>query len=160
MLHTPEFWVAVGFVLLVVSIFRPVARAIGSALDARADRIKATLDEAARLREEAQHLLAEYQRKQRDAAKEADEMIAKAREEGERLAAEATTNLETALTRREALAIDKIAQAEADALREVREVAVEAAIGATRQLIAEKLDAGRANSLVDDAIAELPDKLH
>jgi F-type H+-transporting ATPase subunit b len=159
-LHSPEFWVAVGFVILVVAIAKPVGRAFGSMLDARSGRIKETLDEATRLREEAQHLLAEHQRKQRDAVRETEEMLARAKEEAERLAAEAVDNLEVALKRREEMAHDKIARAEAEALQQVRETAVDVAVAATRKLIADKLDQGRRDALVDEAISELPDKLH
>ena len=157
---SPEFWVAIGFVILVAGIYRPVARSIGGMLDARAEQIKATLDEATRLREEAQHLLAEYQRKQRDALTETERMFARAREEASRHAAEAQANLEVALKRREELAREKIAQAEAEALREVRDTAVEVAIAATRKLIADRLDDKRANALIDDTIADLPQKLN
>jgi F-type H+-transporting ATPase subunit b len=160
MLHSPEFWVAVGFVILVVAIAKPIGRAFGSMLDSRSGRIKETLDEATRLREEAQHLLAEHQRKQRDAVRETEEMLARAKEEAERLAAEAVDNLEVALKRREEMAHEKIARAEAEALQQVRETAVDVAVAATRKLIADKLDQGRRDALVDEAISELPDKLH
>ena len=93
MLSTPEFWVAVGFVILVAAIARPVWRGLTGALDARSERIQRTLDEARTLHEEAQHLLAEYQRKQRDAAGEAERMIERARIEAERLRVEATEAL-------------------------------------------------------------------
>ena len=158
--QSPEFWVAVGFVILVAVIAKPAGRAFASMLDRRSDRIRDALDEAARLREEAQHLLAEHQRKQRDAVRETEEMLAKAREEAERLAAEAAANLEIALARREEMAHEKIARAEAEALQQVREIAVDVAVAATRKLIAEKLDAGRRSALVDAAVSELPDKLH
>lgn len=160
LLHSPEFWVAVGFVILVVAIARPIGRAFASMLDSRSANIKETLDEAAKLREEAQHLLAEHQRKQRDAVRETEEMLTKAKEEAERLAAEAAANLETALKRREEMAREKIARAEAEALQQVREIAVDVAVAATRDLIAGKLDEDRKQALVDEAIAELPDKLH
>ncbi len=80
LIHSPEFWVAIGFVILIGAMaWLKVGKMIGSALDARADKIKASLDEAAELREEAQHVLAEYQRKQRDAVKEMEEMLFRAR---------------------------------------------------------------------------------
>ncbi len=156
MFETPEFWVAVGFVILVVGIARPVARAMTSGLDARSARIRAALDEARILREEAQHLLAEYQRKQRDAAREAESMIEQARAEAGRIAAEAAASLDRAVERREALARAKIAQAEADAVREVRNVAIDVAIAATGRVIADHLGEDRAGALVDEAAAELP----
>lgn len=161
LIHSPEFWVAIGFVILIgVMAWLKVGTMIGSALDARADKIKASLDEAAELREEAQHVLAEYQRKQRDAVKEMEEMLVRARDESKHLAEEAAQNLGRAMERREEMARDKIAQAEAEALQEVREIAVDVALAAARKLITDGLDEARAGQLFDAAIAELPDKVH
>jgi F-type H+-transporting ATPase subunit b len=160
MLQTPEFWVLIGFVILIVAIAKPVGRVLAKMLDARSARIKETLDEAAKLREETQHLLAEHQRKQRDAVRETEEMLAKAKEEAERFSAEAAANLEVVLARREDLARQKIARAEAEALQQVREVAVDVAVAAARTLIAERIDDSRREALVEAAIGELPDKLH
>lgn len=161
LIQSPEFWVAIGFVILIgVMAWLKVGNMIGSALDARAAKIKANLDEAAELREEAQHLLAEYQRKQRDAIKEMEEMLARARDEAKHLADEAAQNLEAAMARREEMARDKIAQAEAEAIREVREIAIDVALAAAQKLITDGLNEARANQLLDAAIAELPDKVH
>ncbi len=160
MFETPEFWVAVGFVILVVGIVRPVGRAMTSALDARSDRIRAALDDTRTLREEAQHLLAEYQRKQRDAAREAELTIEQARAEAERVTAEAGANLDRVLDRRETLAREKIAQAEDDAVREVRNVAIDVAIAAAGRVIADRLGQDRAGALIDEAVAELPYQLN
>ena len=160
MLSTPEFWVAVGFAIFVAGIARPVWRALTTALDARGERIGHTLDEARKLHEEAQHLLAEYQRKQRDAAREAAQMIEQARNEAERLRTETMEALERTLERRKALAQEKIAQAEADALREVRNAAVDVAIAATARVIGERLGTDRASVLIDDAVKDLPKHLN
>lgn len=160
MLSSPEFWVAVAFVILVASVYRPMARGITGALDQQSAKIGASLDQATQLREEAQHLLAEYQRKQRNAETESEEIIAQARSQADRLAAEAAANLEAALKRREQAAIEKIAQAEAEALDEVRGTAVDVAIAATRSLMRERLYQDRGQALIDRAIKELPDKLH
>jgi F-type H+-transporting ATPase subunit b len=160
MFETPEFWVAVGFVILVAGIAKMVVRSVNGALDARAARIKATLDEAAKLREDAQHLLAEYQRKQRNAVKEAEDVLAAATARAEQHAKDAAVQLAASLAQREKLALEKIALAEAEALKQVREAAVDVAIAATRKLIAERVDAARANQLIDAAIAELPQRLH
>jgi F-type H+-transporting ATPase subunit b len=159
-LHTPEFWVAIGFIILVLAIAKKSWSAIKGGLDTRADRIRTSLDDATRLRDEAQHLLAEYQRKQRDAAKEIDDLLAAARAEAERSGENAKGALEAQVKRREQLAIDKIAQAETDALQAVRNTAVDVAIAATRKLLNDKLGAAAASNLVDNAIAELPQKLH
>ena len=160
MFESPEFWVAVAFVIFVAAVAKPAGRAMTTALDGRAARIKASLDEARSLREEAQHLLAEYQRKQRDAAREAEQMIEQARAEARHIAAEATGNLDRAIERREAGARDKIAQAEADAVREVRNVAIDVAIAATGRVIAAQLGPDRAQALIEAAVAELPQQLH
>ncbi len=160
LLHSPEFWVAVGFVILMAAIAKPIGKAFAAMLDARSERIRTTLDEATQLREEAQHLLVEHQRKQRNAMQETEEMLSKAKEESERLAAEAAANLEITLRRRAEMAHEKIARAEAEALQQVREIAVDVAVAAARKLIAEKLDNDSRSTLVDAAISELPDKLH
>jgi F-type H+-transporting ATPase subunit b len=159
MLESPEFWVAIGFVLLLVGIARPVGRGIGAALDARAEKIRATLQEAEKLREDAQRLLGEYERKTRDAMRESQEIVAQARVTAERMAADAEAALATAMKRREQMAIEKIAQAEAEALQEVRTAAVDIAIAAARRLIGERLGADRSSALVDQAIREVPAKL-
>lgn len=159
MFESPTFWVAVAFLILVGLIAKPAGKAVLKALDARTDRIRATLDDATELREEAQHLLADYQRKQRDAAKEIDDLIASAQAESRNLAAEATAKMEEALRRREQLARDKIAQAEAEALQQVRDTAIDLAIAATRRLMADRLDEQAAARLVDNAIAEIPTRL-
>ncbi|NKB22267.1 MAG: F0F1 ATP synthase subunit B [Alphaproteobacteria bacterium] len=159
-LQTPEFWVAVGFLLLMALIAKPAWKAITASLDSRADKIKTSLDDAASLREEVQSLLADYQRRQRDATREVDEMLANAQAEAERTATEAAETLADSLKRREQLAIDKIAQAEADAMQAVRNTAIDVAVTATQRILTEQLDDAAAAQLVDSAIAELPNKLH
>jgi F-type H+-transporting ATPase subunit b len=159
-LADPEVWVAVAFVIFIVVAAKPLFRFITKALDARAGRIKGQLDEARALREEAERLLADYQRKQREAAKEAGDIIARAREETERLQREAAANLEAAFKRREKMAVDKIAQAEAQAVADVRNQAVDIAIAAATKLLKENIDAGKGDEIIDSAIAELDRKLH
>jgi len=156
----PENWVAIAFVIFVAATARPIWRALSGALDSRGARIKTELDEAQRLREEAQHMLAEYQRKQRQAVEEAKDIATQAQEDAERLRAAAQADLEAALERRERQALDRISQAEADAVDEVRRMAVDLAVGATRKLLAAKIDESKATALVDDAIRELDEKLH
>jgi F-type H+-transporting ATPase subunit b len=160
MLEEPEFWVAIGFILFVIGAARPGMRAITVALDRRAERIKASIDEAAKLRSEAQALFNEYQRKQRDSMREAEEIIAAARAEADRMRAQAVVDLAAAVKRREQQAIDKIAEAEAEATAQVRAAAAEIAIAAARDLIARNLPPDRARKLIDDAIQELPRKLN
>ena len=163
MLQTPTFWVAVAFVILMaVLVFaaKPLWKGAIAGLDARSAAIAAALEEAKRLHEEAQRLLAEYQRKQRDSAAECEALVAAARTEAERFAAEAAVKLQVALERRRQLAVEKIAQAEAEALLQVRHATVEVAVEATRRLLAGRMDPSASQALVDDAIRELPDKLH
>ena len=155
-----EILLLAALLVLVVIVFKPAKRAILGALDQRADRIREELEEAQRLREEAQAALANFQRRQRDAMGEAEEIIAHARAEADRLREHATEELEATLKRREAMAMDRIAQAEAAATAEVRGVAVDVAISAAREVIAGQLDKTKANALVDDAIKDLPNKLH
>lgn len=156
----PELWLVLALVVVIAVAFRPAKKAILSALDSRAERIRGELEEAQRLREEAQAALANFQRRQRDAMGEAEEIITHARQEAERLKAKTTADLEEVLKRREAQAMDRISQAEATALAEVRGIAADVAIAAARQVIAANLDKERSNVLVDRSIEELPGKLH
>jgi F-type H+-transporting ATPase subunit b len=158
---SPELWVAVAFLLFVgLLVYLKVPQMVTRSLDKRSAAIAAQIEEARRLREEAEALLAQYQRKQREAQTEAAAIVAHAETEAKRLAAEAQTALEAGIARREQLAVEKIAQAEAAAIKEVRTVAVEVATAAARRVIAETLDPAKANQLVDDAIRELPQHLH
>lgn len=160
MFQSADFWVALAFIIFVAIAFKPGRKAILSMLDDRAERIRTELDEAQRLREEAQALLAGYQRRQRDALKEAEAIVAHAREEAERLRTKATTELEDSLRRREAQAMDKIAQAEAAAVQEVRNLTVDIAISASGQILAQRIDDKQSARLVDEAIRNLPTHLH
>jgi F-type H+-transporting ATPase subunit b len=155
-----EFWVAVGFVIFVALVGRTVLRVLGVALDERADRIRTQIDEAARLAEEAQQMLATYERKQREASEEADLIIDQARREADRLSERAAHDLAQSLKRREELALERIAQAEEAALAEVRGRTAEIALEATRRLLVEQLSGQRGSDLIDKAIADLPGKLH
>jgi F-type H+-transporting ATPase subunit b len=160
MLHDPAFWVAVGFILFAVLVGPKLVKVITAALDERSAKIAAELERAVKLREEAQNLLAQFQRKHRDAMKEADEIITHAKDEAERLAKQAQIDLEATVKRREQLAVQNIAQAEAQAMQEVRTLAVDVAIAATAKLLTEKLDGARTDALIDNAIKELPSKLN
>ena len=160
MFESPEFWVGVSFVIFVALVYRPVSAKLAVALDDRAAKIKAELDEAVRLREEAQALLARYQRQQNDAVKEAEEITAQARTTSEAFASQAAKSLEELLKRREIQATDRIARAEQEAVAEVRARAVDLAIGATRRLLVESLDDKARAASVDAAIGDLATKLH
>lgn len=156
----PTFWVAVSFFLFFAIAGRQLWAGITQMLDQRAAQIAKQLDEAQKLRDDAQEVLAQYQRKQREASKEAEGILALARAEAERMKAKAQTDLDTAIRLREKQAMDRIAQAEAKALADVRNQAVDVALSATRQLLAEQTDPARAAALIDQAIAELPKRLH
>ena len=159
-LANPEFWVVIGFLLFLGLVGPRVWKMIVTGLDQRSIRIKAQLDEAQKLRDEAQALLNEYQRRQKEAAKEAEGILAAAKELAEHQTKDALTALEASMTRREKLALEKIAQAEAAAAAEVRREAVEVATAATRKLLAQALTDERATALVDQSIRELDRKLH
>lgn len=161
MLHTPEFWVAVSFFGFVALLLKyKVPALIGKALDQRADDIRKELDDARRLRTEAQDLLEEYRRKHGEAQKEADSIVAAARKEAETIAAETRKGLAEQLERRTKTAEEKIARAEAQAVADVRTAAVDAAIAASEKLIGSRLTAQSGAGLIDKSIAELGGKLN
>jgi F-type H+-transporting ATPase subunit b len=160
MLHNPTFWAAVGFVIFVVVAWKPLSRAATQQLDARAARIRAQIEEAERLRAEARALLAEYKDKHAKALQEAEAILARARDEAKRIAAESATATDAALKRREQQTLDKIAQAEQAALRDVRNQAVDIAIAAARRIVADEMKGECGTALVEAAIKELPGKLH
>jgi F-type H+-transporting ATPase subunit b len=159
-LSNPEAWVAAAFLIFVALTAKPIGRAIAKGLDGRAAKIKAQLDEARALRDEAERLLAEHQRKQIAAVKEVETILARAREEAERVRRESAANLEAAFARREKMAIDKIAQAEAQAVTDVRNQAVDIAMAAATKLLKQSIDSGKGDELIDSAIKELDRKLH
>lgn len=157
----PEFWVAVSFFLFVgVVLYLGVHKKIASALDARSAAIAKELEEAKRLREEAEKVLADYRRKQGDVAKETKGIIDLASKEAEILAAETRRSMKEQFERRMKLAEDKIARAEAEALREVRAAAAEAAVKAAQMVIAAKLTPEAADKLVSQGIDALKGKLN
>ena len=156
----PEVWVLLAVVVFVIGVWKPARRVILGRLDARAVRIRDELETARRLREEAQQALATYQKQQREAAAEAEAILAHARTEAEHIAAQAARNLEETLERRQRLAKERIAQEEAKALAEIRAITVDVAISAARQAIVAELDERRGAALIDAAIGELPQQLH
>jgi F-type H+-transporting ATPase subunit b len=157
---TAEFWVTIALVIFLLLVLRRIIRVVVVALDDRAEKIRNRIDDASRMAEEAQALLASYERKQRDATEEAEAILAGARREAERLSADAREDLERALKRREAQAMERIAQAEKAAVAEVRARAVDVAIEATRRLLAQRLTPKQSDDLINSAISELPKKLH
>lgn len=154
------FWVAVSFVAFVALVFKPLGGAILGALDGKIAQIRGEVEEAQRLREEAQALLASYQRQQRDAGKEAEDLLAQAKSEAETHRKASAIALAAVLARQEQLMTDKIARAEAAAVQQVRDQAVNLAMAATAKLLEEKLTGAAGDALIDDAIGGLPDRLH
>jgi len=159
-LQDPETWVALATVIFVVLAARPIMRALGKMLDERSAKIRSDLAEAEKLRTEAEKLLADYQRRQRQALKEAEGILAQAKDEALRIRKESAANIETALKRRERQALEKIAQAETQAVAEVRNQAVNLAILGAQKALASGLDAAKAGSLIDQSVADLERRLH
>ena len=155
MFADPAFWVGLAFVLVVALVFKPAAKAVSSSLDGRAAKIRGQIEEARKLREDAQALLADYQRKQRYAMAEAEKIIAQARAEAARIRADAEASLERALERRQQQALERISQSEAQALAQVRSTAVDVALAAAEALIRENLDESQKQALTNKAIGEL-----
>lgn len=158
--QTPEFWVAVSFVIFVALVAKKAWTAMTTALDARAAHIARTIEEARQLRAEAQAALAEYQRKQREAMKDAQAIVDTAKAEAERLRKRSEAELEASLRLRERQAMDRIAQAEKQAMAEVRNLAVDVAMDAARQVLQQQIDPAKADELVDQAIAQLPQRMN
>ena len=156
-----SFFALVGLVLFFVLIaYVKVPGMIAKSLDERADNIRNELDEAKRLREEAQHLLAEYQRKRKDAEAEAASIVAAAEREAAALTAEAKAKTEEFVARRTALSEQKIKQAEDDAIGAVRSAAVDLAIAASEKLIADKSTAAVQGKLFKSAVGEVKSRLN
>lgn len=161
MFAAPELWVLVSFVLFVaLLVYYKIPNKVAEALDNRAGKIHAELDEARRLREEAQTILADYQRKQRDAEKEAEDIIAMARREARFYAEESHKVLDEFLQRRVKLAEEKIARAEEQAIQDVRSKSVDVAVAAAEMLIARELKGKSAEDLVDKSIRDVSAKLN
>jgi F-type H+-transporting ATPase subunit b len=159
--HEPENWVAVCFVIFLgVLGYVGVHRKMLDALDHRSARIKAELDEARRLRDEAGKLLADYQKKRREAEREAEAIVADAKAEAGRVAAEARVKMEEFVARRTKLAEAKIGQAEAQALADVRAAAADAAVSAAEKILRDTAKGKIADDLVAQGIADMKAKLN
>ena len=161
LLSDPETWVAIAFVIFLdVLAYLGVHKMIMKSLDDRAERIKAELDEARRLKEEAAELLAEYQRKRQAAEAEAQDIIEGAKAEADRLATEAKGRIEDFVARRTALAETKIAQAEAQATADVRSAAAEAAVAAAEKILSAETKGKLAAELIAKGIDDVRKKLN
>ncbi|MCV3242777.1 F0F1 ATP synthase subunit B [Mesorhizobium sp. ZC-5] len=155
------FWAFVALIIFLGIIFyMKVPGMITKSLDERASKIRNELDEARRLREEAQQLLAEYQRKRKEAEQEAGDIVAAAKREADQLVVEAQKKTEEYVARRTALAEQKIGQAERDAVNEVRASAVDIAVEAARKLLGDKVDAKTGAELFKSSLQEVKAKLN
>jgi len=161
MFEDPETWVAVAFLILMgVFAWLGVHRTMFTALDHRAERIKAELDDARRLRDEAAKVLGEYKARRATAEREADDIVTNARAEAERIAADAKAKMEDFVARRTKTAESKIALAEAQALADVRAAAAEAAVTAATTILSQSVKGQVADDLLAKGIAEVRQKLN
>lgn len=161
MFFEPEFWVAVAFVILMVVFgYLGIFNKAMAALDHRADRIKAELDDATRLKQEAAKVLADYKARSAAAEREAADIIANARSEAERIATEAKAKMEDFVARRTKTAESKIALAEAQALADVRAAAAEAAVQAASTILSQSVKGSVADDLLAKGITEVRRKLN
>ncbi len=161
LLQDTSFWTAVGLVTFFIVIWRFGAfKSIGKALDDRADAIRTELDEARRLREEAQEILANYKRQQADAAEEAKATIRQAKADADFMREEAKREIAERVERRTALAEARIAQAEAAAANEVKALAADLAVEAAKELLTKKMTKTQRNALVKSDISSVGDRLN
>ncbi len=160
-IYEPETWVAIAFLIFVgVLVKLGVPNLLFKALDDRSTRIKAELDEALKLRKEAEGVLAEYRRRQGEAEKTAESIILNARVEADRMAAEAQVKIEELIARRTKMAETRIAQAEAQALADVRASAADVAIAAAEAILVKTTHGAAAEALVTQGIGDLKAKLN
>ncbi len=160
-LYNTNFVVMIAFALFIgVLIYYKVPGMAVSALDKRAEGIRNDLEEAKALREEAQSVLATYERRQREVQEQAERIVATAKAEASAAAAQAKEDLKASIARRLAAAEEQIASAQAAAVKEVRDQAVTIALGAAGDVIAKQMTAAEANKLIDEAISEVDAKLH
>jgi len=161
LLQDPAFFVLLAFLIVVALFWRAGAhKMIANGLDKRAQDIADELDRARALRDEAQELLAKYQRRQREAEGEAADIIEQAKRDAQRIAVEARTKIEDQLQRRARAAEEKIGRAEAQAIAEMRGRTADLAIEAAREIIRARMDQGAKGALAERAIDEISSKLH
>ena len=156
MLHNPEFWVLVSFAAFIALFGRKLWGAMAGGLDGHANRIRAELGEAQRLREEAEHMLQDAERARADAVAEAARLLERSRVEAAQLAEAAMAEADASAQRRERLALDRIAAAEKAAITDVRQIAADIAIRAAGKVMAQGFGEDRETAILDGAIADLP----
>lgn len=150
------FWVAVAVVIFAIIAGRKVLAAIGKMLDARANSVKAALNEAAQLKAEAEAILADAKQKQAQASADAKQILETARTEAERLAVQLAEEAKATAQRRERMAMDRISAAEAAAVKEVRAVAIDVATAASSAILRDNVSNDTDAALIDHAITGLP----
>jgi len=161
MTRLAEFWVAVSFVVfLAILFYYKVPKLVAKALDDRAEAIRGELDEARRLRVDAQNLLADYQQKHRNVAGETDAIVEQARREAEAFAHETRAAFNGLLERRSKAAEEKISRAQAQALDEVRAKAVDVALAAAEKILRERVAGADGAALLEQSIRDLKARLN
>lgn len=158
-ISSAELWIVASTVIFIAVVWKPAGRAIAGALDSRRDTIVRELEEARRLRAEAEALLKEATEKHKNAARDATAIVDFARQESERLRMEGETALKNSLARRERQALDRIAQAEAGAVSEVKSRAIDLALSAAATLLTEKLSGADGDAVIDRALEDMPGEL-
>jgi F-type H+-transporting ATPase subunit b len=156
----PEFWLLIALVILIVGVWKPLSRLLLGALDGHSQKVRSELDEAKRLREEAQSLLAEHQRKLAQGEDQAQQIVEHARAEAERQTKRHGDEMEAAIRRRREAAEQRIAQEEARAIQQLRAHAASLTIRTTERLLTEQMDEEQRKTVIDRALAEVGDKLH
>lgn len=161
LLHDSYFVVGLSFFLFFALLaYLGVHKFVFKALDGRAERIRSELDEVRRLREDAQATFAEFERKQREVTGQAEEIVEHAKREAEQAAEKAKADLAESIARRLKSADEQIAMAEANAVREVRDRAIQVAIAAAAEVMSNRLSDAKADALIDDAIKRVGERLH
>ncbi|MEL7485755.1 MAG: F0F1 ATP synthase subunit B [Pseudomonadota bacterium] len=156
-----SLWVSIGFIAVIIGfLYLGVHRTVAKSLDERAQKIADELDAARRMREEAQEVLAQYQRRQREAEEEAKGIVELAKKDAQRMAQETRDKINEQIARRTRAAEEKIARAEAQAISEVRQQTADVAVNAARDIIRKRVDQGAQSALIEKAIDELRAKLH
>ena len=160
LLTDPRTWVTAAFLTFVLLAYKKIAALIANGLDNRTARIKSELDEARRLREEAEAVLAEYKQKQAEYLKEAEQMLESAKNDAQQLRAYAETELKASLDARMKQAVERIAQEEASAINDVRDHVVDIALAAARNIISDQVGTMSQAELIKLALADIHRKVH
>lgn len=159
-LYDPKLWVAVAFILFVILVYKKAVVYLANALDARSARIKDELDEARRLREEAEAVLADYRQKQSEYLKEAETLLENARRDADKMREYAHAELKASLEARMKQAVERIAQEEASAITDVRDHVVDIALAAARNIISDQVGTMSQEELIKLALADIERKVH